>query len=40
MSADTVVIGLSAWLASCALVWAFVAGAKRGRGDDGDEVQG
>lgn len=39
MSAGAVVIGLSAWLASCALVWAFMAGAKKCSGDD-DEVQG
>lgn len=33
------VLGLSLLAMACALAWAFVAGAKKARGDD-DEVQG
>lgn len=32
------ILGLAVWAAGCALILAFVAGAKKGRGDD--EVQG
>lgn len=39
MSSADIVLSLSAWVAACVLICAFLAGAKRGRGDD-DEVQG